>query len=52
MKLNKQFFKPRKNLKNRVIKKVPFTVYCEYVYSDKAEISTMNTNVLNLIILV
>ncbi len=25
-------------------KKVPFTVYCEYVYSDKAEISTMNTN--------
>ena len=26
MKLNKQFFKPRKNLKNRVIKKMPFTV--------------------------
>ena len=26
MKLNKNFFKPRKNLKNRVIKKMPFTV--------------------------
>jgi len=25
-------------------KKVPFTVYCEYIYSDKAEISTMNSN--------
>ena len=25
-------------------KKVPFTVYCNYVFSDEAEISTINTN--------